>query len=116
MRVALKTGEDQPLLIEIRETNRRNAAEYDARHAAELAAERATPFDAKLERHYTARVKGRQLIEGDCDRRWPDYFAFREAHASDVEKLTDDDWRYLGQWTACPVLSRETVKRRKRAA
>lgn len=87
MRTAVQVGQDQPLLLEMRERAERAAAEYDAR----IAAEHAAPFSPELERHYTARIKARRLVEGDCERPWQNYFAYREAHGDEVEPLTDVD-------------------------
>lgn len=110
MRVAIETGIDQPILIEIRESNARNSAAYDAA----LAAEHAAPFTAELERHYTARIKSRHLIEGDCDRPWQNYFGYRAAHPKEVEPLDATDLAYAGQWTSCAIA--KLAKRTKRAA
>ena len=94
---ALETGVDQPLLVRLRKETERSWAEYDAK----LAAEHAEPFTVELEKHYTARIKGRRLIEGDCERPWQNYFGYRESHPNDVEPLSDDDLQYVGQWTSC---------------
>ena len=94
---ALKTGKDHPLLIGIKKENARN----HAKAKAELAAEHAAPFTPELEKHYTARVKNRRLIEGDCQRPWQNYFDYRAMHASDVAPLTAQDLAYAGQWTSC---------------
>jgi hypothetical protein len=99
MRRALKTGIDDPTLAAERQAAERAWAE----HKAELAAEHAAPFTPELEKHYTARIKGRDLIEGDCDRPWQNYFGYREAHAKDVELLTERDMQYVGQWTPCAL-------------
>jgi hypothetical protein len=99
MRVAVKTGIDQPILIEMREANERNSAAHDAA----LAAEHAQPFTPDLEKHYTARIKNRELREGDCDRPWQNYFAYRDAHPKDVEPLNATDLAYAGQWTSCAI-------------
>jgi hypothetical protein len=74
---AVSTGIDAPLLVRMRKAAERNIAKYDAK----LAAEHAQPFTPELEKHYTGRIKNRRLIEGDCDRPWQNYFAYREAHA-----------------------------------
>jgi hypothetical protein len=41
------------------------------------------------------------LIEGDCERPRQNYFGYREAHAQEVEPLTDDDLAHVGMWTSC---------------
>jgi hypothetical protein len=103
MRVAIKTGIDQPILIDIRKHSAaeyaRNSAAYDAR----LAAEHAAPFTAELERHYTTRIKSRRLIEGDCERPWQNYFGYRAAHPKEVEPLDATDLAYAAQWTSCAI-------------
>jgi len=99
MRSALKTGKDHPVMIAIRERNARNRAEYDAA----LAAEHAQPFTPDLEKEYTAKIKNRRIMEGDCERPWQNYFDYRAAHASDVEPLDATDLAYAGQWTSCAV-------------
>ena len=110
MRVAIETGIDQPMLIDIRALNARNGAALDAA----LAAEHAAPFTAELERHYAARIKGRRLIEGDCDRPWQNYFGYRAEHPKEVEPLDATDLAYTGQWTSCAIA--KPAKRTKRAA
>jgi hypothetical protein len=97
MRISLETGIEQPVLIAQREKIERHMAEYDAA----LAAEHAQPFTPELEQHYTARITNRQLIEGDCERPWQNYFAYRIAHPDDVAPLDDADLEYVGLWTAC---------------
>jgi len=94
---SLETGIEQPILVKQREEIERNIAEHDA----ELAAEHAEPFTPELEAHYTARIKQRRLIEGDCERPWQNYFAYREAHPDEVEPLDETDLAYVGQWTTC---------------
>lgn len=99
MAVALKTGNDHPVMIERRKENARNAAAYDAR----LAAEHAQPFTPELEKDFTAIIKDRLLIEGDCDRPWQSYCDYRAAHPKEVEPLNEADLAYAGQWTACAL-------------
>jgi hypothetical protein len=94
---SLETGIEQPILVEQREQIERNHAMYEA----ELAAEHAQPFTPELEKHYTARIKERRLIEGDCERPWQNYFAYRDAHSDEVETLDETDLAYVGQWTTC---------------
>jgi hypothetical protein len=95
MRAALKTGIDHPLMIEIRKENARSAAEYDAK----LAAEHAQPFTPDLEKHYTGLIKRRELIEGDCERPWQNYFDYRAGHVKEVEPLNAIDLAYANIYT-----------------
>jgi hypothetical protein len=109
---AVATGIDQPIMIKQRKIVARNIA----KHEAELAAEHAQPFTSKLEKHYTRRIKNRLLIEGDCERPWQSYFAYREAHFHDVEPLTDDDLKYAGLWTSCAIPSARSIRSAHRRA
>jgi hypothetical protein len=97
MSTALKTGIDQPIMIRERKRITRRAAAHDAK----VAAEHARPFTPDLEKHYTARIKNRRIIEGDCERPWQNYFDYRAAHPKDVAPLDAKDLAYVGQWTAC---------------
>jgi hypothetical protein len=106
MAVALKTGIEQPILIEQREQIERNMAKYDAA----LAAEHAQAFTPELEKQYTAKIKGRRIMEGDCERPWQNYFAYRDAHPKEVEPLTGQDLAYVGQWTSCAAPARRKRK------
>lgn len=99
MKLAVETGEDQPVLVKQREQIKASMAAYDAK----IEAEHAQKFTPELEQHYTARIKNHALIEGDCERPWQNYFAYREAHAAEVEPLTDHDMWYVGQWTSCGI-------------
>jgi hypothetical protein len=99
MALSLKTGIEQPALIEQRKRIEANMAAYDAA----LAAEHAAPFTAELEKHYTAKIKSRRIMEGDCERPWQNYFAYRDAHPKDVEPLDAADLAYAGQWASCAI-------------
>jgi hypothetical protein len=99
MATALKTGIEPPILVEQRKQIERNIANHDRR----LAAEHARPFTPKLEKQYTAKIKGRRIMDGNCERPWQNYFAYRAAHPKDVEPLDSADMAYVGQWTACHI-------------
>jgi hypothetical protein len=60
-----------------------------------------SPFTPKLEARSTTTIKERRIREGDCERPWQNYFAYRDAHPNDVEPLTHADLAYVGQWTSC---------------
>jgi hypothetical protein len=107
MRVALKTGIEQPVLIEQRKQIERNCRNYDAR----LKREHARPFTPKLEKQYTARIKNRHLIEGDCERPWQNYFGYRDKHPKDVAPLDAADLAYAGQWTPLATMDRAAVRK-----
>jgi hypothetical protein len=62
------------------------------------------PFSAKDERKYTGLIKHRRLFEGACELRWQEYFEFRDANKCD--RLTANDLRYAGQYTAPPAPKR----------
>jgi phosphotransacetylase len=102
MAVSLKTGIEQPALVEQRKEIEANMSRYDAN----LKREHARPFTPTREKQYTARIKNRELREGDCERPWQNYFAYRDAHPNDVEPLDAVDLAYAGQWTSCAVPAR----------
>jgi hypothetical protein len=111
MAAALKTGVVPPILVEQSKEIERNIAQHDRR----LAAEHRRPFTPRRERQYTARIKNRQIREGDCERPWQNYFDFRAAHPKDVEPLDATDLAYVGQWTACALPQQRRRKRAQRS-
>lgn len=109
MRSALKTGINPPIMIEQIKQAASNCRNYDAR----LKREHARPFTPKLEKQYTARIKNRQIAEGDCQRPWQHYFDYRVAHVKDVEPLDAADLAYVGQWTSCAVAQKDKRTRNR---
>jgi hypothetical protein len=89
---ARREARNEPGVIRFRET------------LAEMAAQPLPAFSAKDERDYTRMVKKRKLFEGACDLRWPEYFEYRQANS--CARLTANDLRYAGQYTACAAPKR----------
>jgi hypothetical protein len=96
MKAALKSGVDEPKLVE----RKREQAEHEAEFDRKQAEFQATPITAETEQEYTGLIKQRRLYEGACMLAWEQYFKFRAQHP-DCEPLTPDDLAYAGQWTSC---------------
>jgi hypothetical protein len=95
---SLRSGVDEPELVERKREHKERMAEYERKHAEFLA----TPITAEIEQEYTGLIKNRQLYEGACELSWEQYFKYRDQHP-DCEPLTPNDLTYAALWTPCAV-------------
>jgi hypothetical protein len=96
---ALRSGVDEPELVERKRRHEEEMTEYYRKHAEFLA----TPITTETEQEYTRLIKQRRLYEGACELSWQQYSIYRDQHPDDCEPLTPDDLEYLALWTPCMV-------------
>src|SRR5882724_320938 len=83
MEAALRSGVDEPELVQKRREAEEYRVEYERKHAEFLV----TPITAETEQEYTGRIKNRKLYDGACELAWEQYFIFRDQHP-ECEPLT----------------------------
>jgi hypothetical protein len=105
MAKSLKEGVDHLADRRVRAAARENAPSFAELAKAELAKlPPPPPFSAKDELAYTRLIKNRKLFNGACELCWPEYFEYRAANK--CARLTANDLRYAGQYTACAAPKR----------